>query len=107
MPVRDRHVFGLKGDVKDNVHYVDETTVLFPAGHNVVLYNTEQKVQKFIPGTIDTSGITCLAISPNKKYVAIAERAEKAMITIYDIHTLKRRKQLSTGESGSEVRLVR
>mmetsp|Transcript_31019 Transcript_31019/g.42984 ORF Transcript_31019/g.42984 Transcript_31019/m.42984 type:complete len:1197 (+) Transcript_31019:119-3709(+) len=98
-----RHVFGLKGDVKDNIFYIDDATVIFPAGHNAVLYNTEQKVQKFIPGTIDTQGITSLALSPNHKYVAIAEKAEKAIITIYDLHTLKRRKVLSTSECGSEV----
>ena len=32
-----RHVFGMKGDVKDNIAYVDESTVLYPAGHNTVL----------------------------------------------------------------------
>lgn len=54
-------------------------------------------------GTVDTQGITALAIAPNKKYMAVAERADKAMITIYDLHTLKRRKVLQTGECGSEV----
>jgi len=46
-----RHVYGLAGNVADNIHYVDETTVVYPAGHNVVLYNTEQKVQRHIAGT--------------------------------------------------------
>ena len=44
-----------------------------------------------------------MAIAPNKKYMAVAERADKAMITIYDLHTLKRRKVLQTGECGSEA----
>jgi hypothetical protein len=46
-----RHVYGLAGDVADNIHYADETTVIYPAGHNVVLYNIEQKVQRHIAGT--------------------------------------------------------
>ena len=29
-----RHIFGLKGDVKDNIHYIDESTVMYPAGYN-------------------------------------------------------------------------
>jgi hypothetical protein len=44
-------VYGLAGDVADNIHYADETTVIYPAGHNVVLYNIEQKVQRHIAGT--------------------------------------------------------
>ena len=93
--VSPRHTFGLKADVKDNVHYLDEQTVLYPAGHNVVIFNTEQKTQRFISGTEKTEGITAIAVSPNKKYVAVAERAaegEKALVTVFDLHTLKRRK---------------
>lgn len=97
-----RHVFGLKGDTKENIHYIDETTVIYPAGHNTVLYNIEQKAQKFIPGTVDTEGITALALSSSHKFVAVAEKAEKAIITIYDLHTLKRRKVLSTSDCGSQ-----
>lgn len=49
-PITLQHVFGLKGDVKDNVHYIDEMTVLYPAGYNIVLHNTENnKPQKFVP----------------------------------------------------------
>ena len=29
-----RHVFGMKGDVRANLHYLDEGSVLYPAGHN-------------------------------------------------------------------------
>ena len=96
-PNLDRHVFGLKADVKDNIQYVEENLVLYPAGHTTVLYHTEQKTQKFIAGTEKTEGITAMAVSPNKKYVAVAERAaegEKALVTIFDLHTQKRRKVL-------------
>ena len=93
--VAPKHTFGIKADVKDNICYLDEQTVLYPAGHNVVIFNTEQKTQRFISGTEKTEGITALAVSPNKKYVAVAERApegEKALVTVFDLHTLKRRK---------------
>lgn len=61
-----RHVYGLSGDVADNIHYVDETTVVYPAGHNVVLYNTEQKVQRHIAGTWPLSDPRSL--SPRSKW---------------------------------------
>eukprot|EP00033_Pygsuia_biforma_P003159 GCRY01003467.1.p1 GENE.GCRY01003467.1~~GCRY01003467.1.p1 ORF type:complete len:1179 (+),score=364.32 GCRY01003467.1:161-3697(+) len=97
-----RCAFGLKGDVSHCLSYLDEQTLVYPAGHNVILYNTEQKTQKFIPGTEKSEGVTCLCISPNKRYVAIAERDERALITIYDLHSLRRRKVLSTAECGSK-----
>ena len=93
--MQTRHAFGIKADVKDNICYLDEQTVIYPAGHNIVIFNTEQKTQKFIPGTENTEGITAMAVSPNRKWVAVAERAkegEKAQVTIFDLHTLKRRK---------------
>lgn len=39
------HIFGLKGDVHACVHYFDEAYVIYAAGHNIVVYNTETKSQ--------------------------------------------------------------
>ncbi len=36
-----RHIFGLKGDVRACVHFFDEAHVIYAAGHNIVVYNTE------------------------------------------------------------------
>lgn len=63
-------------------------------------------MQKFIPGSPDTEGISSLAISANRKFVAVAEKAEKGMITVYDLNTLKRRKVLTTADLGSKVRFA-
>lgn len=68
------HVFGFKGSLRDSVKFVDETTYVYVAGHNVVLVNTEQKHQRVISGSPDTDGITAIAVSPSKRYVAVAER---------------------------------
>ncbi|KAI8811436.1 quinon protein alcohol dehydrogenase-like superfamily [Cladochytrium replicatum] len=102
--VAHRHVFGLKGDVKDNVGFVDEQTVFYPAGANTVLYSTETKTQKFIPVTDRSEGITAMAISgPSKRYLAIAERkSDKPIVAIYDLHTLRRRKILSAPDIESK-----
>ncbi|TPX74759.1 hypothetical protein CcCBS67573_g03970 [Chytriomyces confervae] len=101
-PLLNRYVFGLKGDVKDNIGYIDEQTVIYPAGSNSILYNMETKVQKFIPVTEKCEGITCLAVAPNKRYAAIAERGEKPIASIYDLHTLRKRKSLSPAEAESK-----
>jgi len=104
-PVRARrHVFGCRGDVRDNIHALDDATLLYPAGHNVVLLNTETRGQQLIPGSAETEAITALAVSPSRKYLAVAERAERGMVTVYDLRTLKRRKVLISTEAGSKAR---
>lgn len=75
-----------------------------PSSLELSSYHIEQKAQKFIPGSPDTEGISSLAVSANRKFVAVAEKAEKGMITVYDLHTLKRRKVLTTTDLGSKVR---
>ena len=42
-----KHIFGLKGDVKNNIWYTDENVVVYPCGHNSVIYNTETREQNF------------------------------------------------------------
>ncbi len=61
-------LYGLKGDVKDNIHYYDEYSVIYPCGYNLVVYNMEKKQQKFIPlsctpNSSGTADITCMAVS--------------------------------------------
>ena len=96
-------MFGFRADVADNVAYTEDGAVAYPAGHNVVLYSADTKTQRLIPGTLESEGITALCVSGNKKLLAVAERSEKAMITVYDLQTLKRRKVLMGSDAGSKV----
>eukprot|EP00286_Rhodomonas_abbreviata_P019738 CAMPEP_0181309260 /NCGR_PEP_ID=MMETSP1101-20121128/11919_1 /TAXON_ID=46948 /ORGANISM="Rhodomonas abbreviata, Strain Caron Lab Isolate" /LENGTH=1189 /DNA_ID=CAMNT_0023415733 /DNA_START=168 /DNA_END=3733 /DNA_ORIENTATION=- len=97
-----RHLFGVKGDVRDPICYIDEQTVLYPAGHNTCIFNLEQRIQRFLPGTEKTEEITAIAVSPNKKFVAVAEKSDKGIITVFDLHSLKRRRLLTTTDSNSK-----
>ena len=48
-------------------------------------------------------GMTAMSVSPNKRYVAVAEKkADKPTITIYDLTTQRRRKVLSIMECTSQ-----
>ncbi|KER20605.1 hypothetical protein T265_10886 [Opisthorchis viverrini] len=92
-----QQVFGFRTGISGSVVFQDEQTIVFPCGSNLVLYNTEQKTQKFIGGLDKSTGMTAMAISPNRRYVALGEKtAEKPVITIYDLQALRRKKIISS-----------
>uniref|UniRef100_A0A8C1TIX3 Cilia- and flagella-associated protein 57-like n=1 Tax=Cyprinus carpio TaxID=7962 RepID=A0A8C1TIX3_CYPCA len=91
-------IFGLRTGVKNNLLYFDEQTVIFPCGNNCVRYNINQKCQKFIPGTERSQGMQALAISTNRRYLAVSECVEKATITVFDLqHEQSRKRKVLTG----------
>ena len=99
--VQYRFSFGLKGDVSGNVCYLDEQSIIYPAGTNLVLFNIDQKTQRFMGFGTGGDGATALAVSPNKRYAAVAEKKDKPAITIFDLQTMRKRKVLSCPDLGS------
>ncbi|KAJ9467512.1 77 kDa echinoderm microtubule-associated protein [Diplonema papillatum] len=97
-----RHVFGMKADVRDNVHFIDDQTIAYPVGRTFVLYNQVTNTQKFIMGQERAQGITAMAITPNKKYIAVAACGDSPSIEIFDTTTRKRRKTLNLQDLGSK-----
>lgn len=99
-----RHIFGLNGAVSDNVCFADDDTVVYIAGHNVVLYNKIEKRQRFIYGSETSEGITSFAASPGKRFLAVAERGDKtAQVNVYDLRSFRKRKTLSSPDSPNKV----
>jgi cilia- and flagella-associated protein 57 len=101
--------------VTNHLQYLDETHAIFPCGHNTVIMNTETREQVLIHGghpfldgddNIGSSkwspfqGVTALALSPNRRTIAIAERGS---VGLYDSKTLRRRRLLQySGDLGSK-----
>ena len=95
--VSPRFVFGVNGDLRNNIHLHADHQLVYAAGHNVIVYNTEDKSQFFHPGSEGTHGITALNLSPAGKYVAVCEKGEKggqATCTIFDFTTQRKKKAL-------------
>ena len=100
--LQPRYTFGLKGEVSQNVSYLDEQNIIYPAGTNLVLYNIDQKTQKFLSFSQGGEGATAMAVSPNRRYVAISEKQQdKPTVTIFDLQTMKRRKILFCQEANT------
>ncbi|XP_029288716.1 LOW QUALITY PROTEIN: cilia- and flagella-associated protein 57 [Cottoperca gobio] len=93
-------IFGLRTGVTNNLCFFDEQTVVFPSGNSCVCYNTAQRCQRFIPGSEKSQGMRALAISANRRYLAVSECGEKATITVFDLQHEqgRKRKVLTAGD---------
>ena len=99
--VSPRFIFGINGQLKNNLFLLEDHRIVYTAGHNVVVYNTEDKSQYFYSGSEGTKGITSISLSPGKKHIAIWERAAKAQCSIFDTATSRRRKTLTANDLNS------
>ncbi len=95
-------MFGVKGDVKNNLYYIDDQRILYPAGHNIVIFNVDDKNQQYIQGVEGSEGISALTVSPGRKYLAVCEKADRALCIVYDLSTLKRKKVLTSVDYSSK-----
>ncbi len=84
--VTPRFMYGVKANVINCVHFLDNQRFIYPCGHNVIIYNQEDKTQKFIPGIEGSYGISALALSPSRRFLAVCEKAKQALCIIYDLH---------------------
>jgi len=49
-------------------------------------------------GIDGSEGITALAVSPAKKFLAVCEKSERAICTVYDINNPKKKKVVSSND---------
>lgn len=71
------------GDIRQNVHFIDDNKILYPVGHNICILTLDSSTQQLIPGIEGTEGITAIALSKEKKFLAVAEKSERALCTVY------------------------
>ena len=97
-----RYVFGTNHDGANCLHWMDDGSLLYPVGKTVVLQQPHSCHQRFLEAAYQSTAITAIAMSGNKKFVAIAESGEHPQIQIIDTVTRKRRKILSVPELDSD-----
>ena len=66
-PLRMGALLGMHTGVTGGLAYLDETDVQYVAGRNIVRYDTETRIQRIVPGSLEASAITAVATSPNKR----------------------------------------
>eukprot|EP00466_Bigelowiella_natans_P020910 jgi/Bigna1/37070/e_gw1.17.10.1 len=107
-PIKLDYLFGLQTTVNSNIHYIDEAEVVYPCGHNVIVYDTEKRTQKFIHNlsNLGSGGISAMATGSGikGKLLAVAERGtekKSPQITVYDLETRKKRRPSFTPDQQS------
>ncbi|XP_060739668.1 cilia- and flagella-associated protein 57-like [Tachysurus vachellii] len=89
--IEPHHMFGLRREARNNLHFMDEQTIVFPSGNNCVLYNVHQQWTKFIPGEMpyqqEKQAIKALAISPDRFFLAVSVCGVQSTVSVYDIQS--------------------
>lgn len=97
-----RHAFGMLPSVSGSLYWLDEGTLMYPVGKTVALHNISSNNQRFLEANYQSSCVTAVTISANKKFVAIAEGGQNPQVQIIDTVTRKRRKVLSVNDIQSD-----
>lgn len=69
-------VFGLRTDVIGNIHFDGDRTVIYPVSGVLAFTDVETMKQKFLR-FVEKSQPTICAISPNRKWIAVAEKMQE------------------------------
>ncbi|XP_040421976.1 cilia- and flagella-associated protein 57 isoform X2 [Cygnus olor] len=95
-------VFGCRPRVGGGVCFVGEREVLHAAGAGCARLHTEHRRQAFLPGREKSRGVQALAVSPDRRFLAVSETAaEEPALTVYELaagQPPRRRRALAAAE---------
>lgn len=100
--IQTKHIFGCKNDIANAVYHIDEHRIIYAAGHNIVIYNIEDRQMQFLPGIEGSLGITSVTLCPKHRFLAVAERAERGVICVYDMAKQRKKRVLVTSDCLSQ-----
>lgn len=76
-----RFVFGVQGSRSNAIAFSDQVTIVYVAGHNIVIYNILEGKQRFIHGSDQSESITAMTVCPSARFVALAEHGDKPTVS--------------------------
>lgn len=74
--IQPKNVFGLRADVKGNINFTAKEEVVYPVAGVLSIHDYKTNKQKFLRFA-ENSIPEIIALSPNRKMIAVAERYEK------------------------------
>ncbi|XP_061387739.1 cilia- and flagella-associated protein 57 [Musca vetustissima] len=112
--LRPKHIYGLRTNVVGNIHFNLQQEVIYPVEGVLAFHDFVENKQRFLRLPEDTIPLI-IQISPHRKLLAILEKAKpksgngknngSKSISIYDLHTLKKRRtlELPNGSKHAEI----
>lgn len=79
-----RFVFGINGSRSNGIAFSDQATIVYIAGHNLVVYNILEGKQRFIHGLESSESITAMALCPSAQFVAMAEYSNTSTVSHHE-----------------------
>ena len=79
-----RFIFGVQGSRSNAIAFSDQNTIVYVAGHNIVIYSILDGKQRFIHGSESSESITAMALCPSARFVALAENGDKPTVSNED-----------------------
>lgn len=73
--IQPKFVYGLRSDIKGNIHFLENQEVVYPVAGVIAIHDYKRHKQTFLRLS-DNSTPTVIAISPNRKILAISEWME-------------------------------
>ncbi|KAJ8941065.1 hypothetical protein NQ314_010502 [Rhamnusium bicolor] len=97
LPILQPKLFlGLETRIANNIHFLTDEEVVYPVGSVIAVHNFHVKKQRFIKLSDRGKHLTHLAISPNKKLIAVVETTDKLpIITLWCPTQFKKRRTLT------------
>lgn len=90
------HSFGFESTKRNNLHYLDDSTVIFTVGAMVQTLNLETLEQTYLYG-IDGGGVGFVCVHPDKEHFVLGEKGTNPNVYVYERETLKLSKVLRGG----------
>ncbi len=104
-----KQIYGVASNSRNSLAFSAEHNIVYNSGAYVVVMNTESKEQGFIScfgshlQNNKSCGVTAIATSLPKKFIALAQRGEThGIVVFYDSNSLRKKKVLNYPELGSK-----
>ncbi|XP_072199610.1 cilia- and flagella-associated protein 57 [Excalfactoria chinensis] len=94
-------VFGCRPGVSGGLCFLEEHLVMHAAGAACTQFHKEERWHEFLPGRDKSRGVRALAVSGNRRYMAVSETAkEEPTLTVYELTAgpPQRRRTLTAAE---------
>ncbi|GFO10997.1 cilia- and flagella-associated protein 44-like [Plakobranchus ocellatus] len=100
-----QHSYGYDCKKRNNLHLLDESTVVFAAGNVLQILNLKTRSQTYLRST-SGCGIGAICVHPSRKFFAVGEKGDAPNINIFEFPSLKLYRILRGGTEQSYTSLT-